>query len=523
MRLLLQILGVAASYFAAAKITLLFAIPPGYATPVWPAAGIALAALMRGGPRLWPAVFMGAAAVNFTIQNSLAAALAIGAGNTLEAVLGALIARRMFGAGNDPFARPAQIFQFMFAALGSAAVAASVGVGTLYALGTLDTTRVAINWVTWWLGDATGALIMGPLLLAWVGNTHVPAVVVGGAERAAYAALLTGACILLYLNWIPGARPLPLSFVVLPPLAWAALRFGEREVTTACALISSVAIWQASQGGGPFAALDAARAMLLLQAYVGTVTSISLALAIAMQALRRTANELRAAREEMEQFVDVAAHDMQEPLRNIRNFSDLLRLRHVAQLGREGAEYLDYVIHGARRLERVIDDLLAMARAGRGELQVAEVDSAASLSAALGNLRALIAEAQAVVTHDPLPRVHADPRLLESVFQNLVGNAIAFRGEAAPRVHVSARRAGSEWQFSVRDNGIGIDPEHFGVIFELFERLDPNRGGDNSGVGLAICRKVIERHGGRIWVESARLVGATFHFTLPSAEGDAHG
>jgi signal transduction histidine kinase len=522
-RTALQLLGVAAIYFAAAKLALLLAIPPGYATPVWPPAGIALAALMRGGTRLWPAVFIGAAAVNFTIQHSLVAALAIGAGNTLEALLGALAARYVFGAGRDPFDRPAQIFQFVGIALACALVAASIGTGALAALGALASGPIALNWLTWWLGDAAGIIIVAPLMLAWTGGARSRAMAERRAELAAFAVLLIAICVLFYFNWSPGGRPLPLGFLMLPLLAWAALRFSEREVATACAIVAGVTVFQASQGGGPFAGLDLTRALLLLQTFVATLAATSLALAVAMQALRRTAQELRGAREEMEQFVDIAAHDMQEPLRNILNFSDLLRLRYGQQLGGIGSEYLGYVIRSATRMERLIEDMLAVARAGRGTLAAARIESEASLAAALANLRALIDENRAVVTHGPLPRVKADPWLLESVFQNLVGNAIKFRSAAAPRAHVSARRAGDDWQFSVQDNGIGIDPAYFSVIFEMFERLDHKEGEESTGVGLAICTRIVERHGGRLWVESAPSAGATFHFTLPAAGEDANG
>jgi two-component system, sensor histidine kinase and response regulator len=225
----------------------------------------------------------------------------------------------------------------------------------------------------------------------------------------------------------------------------------------------------------------------------------------------------------MEQFVDVAAHDLQEPLRNILNFCDLLRVKHGERLRGEGGEYLGYVMQSAARMERVIDDLLRIAHAGRGKLHATATDADAVLSAALENLRTATAAAQAVVTHDMLPIVRADARMLESVFQNLVGNAIKFRGPEAPRVHVSARRDGGEWRFSVQDNGIGIDPAYFGTIFEMFERLDRKADSDSTGVGLAICRRIVERHGGRLWVESARTEGSTFHFTLPVTGGVAHG
>src|SRR5688572_6412849 len=219
-RALLQVVGVAVIYFAAAKVALLLAIPPGYATPVWPSAGIALAALMRGGPRLWPGVLVGAVAVNFTIQQSLVTALAIGAGNTLEALAGALVAQRLFGAGGVPFRRPAQVFQFFGIALACAMVAASIGVATLWLTGVLREGSGALNWVTWWLGDAAGILIIAPLMLAWTAERAEPAAGARRVELGIYYASLLLICAVFYLNWLPGSgRPLPLGFLVLPLLA----------------------------------------------------------------------------------------------------------------------------------------------------------------------------------------------------------------------------------------------------------------------------------------------------------------
>jgi signal transduction histidine kinase len=515
LRDLFRILGIAAIYFAAAKVALVFAIPPGYATPVWPPAGIALAALMRGGVRLWPGVLIGAAAVNFTIQHSIPVALIIGAGNALGAVVGALLAQRAFGEGRDPFQTPSQIFLFFGIALVGPLVSASIGTGGLYLLGILGPGPVFLNWATWWLGDAAGILIIGPLMLAWTAPIH-HALRPPPYEMGAFYSLLAAVCAALYLNWNPGGRPLPIGFIVLPPLAWAALRFGEREVTTGCAVVAGVTVWQASQGGGPFSTIDRTQGLLLLQTFLAMLTATSLALAVAAQALRRT-------RAELEQFIDTAAHDLQEPLRNILSFSDLLRLRYLDKLDRDGQEFLGYVVDSGTRMQRRIEDLLAVARASRSTLHATGTESGAARAAALDSLRASIEETGAQVTHDELPRVHADPRMLESVFQNLVGNALKFRSAQAPKVHVSARRADNGWVFSVQDNGIGIDPRHFERIFEMFERLDRTDGSESSGVGLAICRRIVERHGGRMWVQSTPSQGATFSFVLPAARGSKRG
>jgi signal transduction histidine kinase len=515
---LLQGAGVAAIYFAAAKVALLLAIPPGYATPVWPSAGIAIAALMRGGLGLWPAVLLGAAAVNFTIQQSLMAALAIGAGNTLEAVIGAALARRVFGAHKDPFDKPVQIFQFFGIAVGCSLVAASAGIASLAWMGAMQG-PLFLNWATWWLGDAAGMLIVAPLMLAWTSPRRDERR--SALERWSFVALLIAVCLMLYLNWMPGGRSLPLGFAVLPPLAWAALRFGEREVTTACALMAGVTIWQASFGGGPFVVIDRTVGLLLLQTFLGMLVVTSLALQVAMQQLRRTAAALAQARLELQQFVDLAAHDLQEPLRNIMSFSDLLSERHRERLVPEGREFLDYVTGSAGRMRRLIDDLLSASRASRAPLRLQECDTAQLCRAAEDNLRALVLQSGARIEQQGLPSLRADAALLESLFQNLLSNALRYRGEAPPVVRIAARRDGAAWRFEVRDNGRGIEPRYHQTVFQMFERLDKKENSVGTGAGLAICRHIVQRHGGRIWVESNAGGGAAFIFTLASAEGSS--
>jgi signal transduction histidine kinase len=447
-------------------------------------------------------------------------ALAIGAGNTLEALAGALVAQRLFGAGGNPFRRPAQVFQFFGIALACAMIAASAGVATLSLTGVLREGAGFANWVTWWLGDAAGILIVAPMMLAWTTGRAGSIRSRRGAELGALYLTLVVLSLALDFNWLPDGRPMSLFFLVLPPLAWAALRFGVREVATACGMVAAVTVWQASQGGGPFAAPDVTRSLLLLQTFLATLTVTSLALAVAMQELRRSAAELRQARAEGEQFADIAAHDLQEPLRNIMSYADLLTLRQGPRLEAEGREFLAIIVDSAARMRQLLDDMLAVTRASRISLRMEDCDSGAALKAALGNLAALVQATGARVEHEPLPRVRADPRLLESLFQNLVGNSLKFRGEQAPLVQVDARLADERWMFSVRDNGIGIDPKYAGTIFGMFERLDPRSAGSAStGVGLAICKRIVERHGGRIWVQSSPGEGATFSFTLPAAEG----
>ena len=232
------------------------------------------------------------------------------------------------------------------------------------------------------------------------------------------------------------------------------------------------------------------------------------------------AEELARSNADLEQFAYVASHDLQEPLRMVASYSDLLAARYRDRLDDRAREYIEYIVDGAQRMQRLIDDLLTFSRATRDGEQTSEVHAEEALKWALRALAAAVEESGAVVTHDSLPNVHVPQSQLQQLFQNLIGNAIKFRGEEIPRVHVSARSKGNEWCFSIRDNGIGIDPAHHDRIFGLFQRLHGRSQYSGSGVGLALCKKIVEARGGRIWLESTPEKGTAFWFTLPSREDD---
>jgi light-regulated signal transduction histidine kinase (bacteriophytochrome) len=236
----------------------------------------------------------------------------------------------------------------------------------------------------------------------------------------------------------------------------------------------------------------------------------------AMEKLKRTSLDLERSNTELQQFAYVASHDLTEPLRMITSYLELLSSRAKGKLGGEEQEFIGYAVDGARRMQTLIQDLLAYARVDTRGRPLEPVDCERVLETAMANLKLAIEESHAVVEHERLPIVEGDVVQLTQVFQNLIGNAIKFRSSAPPRINIGAQRNNGEWLFQVKDNGIGINPKNFGRIFVLFQRLHTRQEYPGTGMGLAICKKIIERHGGKIWAESKPGEGTTFFFTIPA-------
>ena len=232
--------------------------------------------------------------------------------------------------------------------------------------------------------------------------------------------------------------------------------------------------------------------------------------------LRAAYDELARSNSELQQFAYVASHDLQEPLRMVSSYTQLLQRRYGDRLDGDAREFMAFIVDGATRMKQLIEDLLAYSRVGTRGKELKRIPAQDALDRALVNLRLAIESSGAQVTRDPLPEVLADDTQLTQLFQNLVGNAIKFKKPEEPiRVHVGVSDGGAEWRFSVSDNGIGIEAQYYQRIFMVFQRLHTRDEYPGTGIGLAICKKVVDRHRGRIWVESAPGKGSTFHFTLP--------
>ena len=225
--------------------------------------------------------------------------------------------------------------------------------------------------------------------------------------------------------------------------------------------------------------------------------------------------DLSPSNDDLKQFAYVASHDLQEPIRMVVRYSQLLEKHLQGKLDAEGWEYLNFVVDGANRMQSLISDLLAYSVVSARLEPLEKIDTAKILRHAMKNLQLAIAESSAEIICDPLPQVWANPVQLTQLFQNLIGNSLKFQREKHPKIHISAQQKDNEWLFSVQDNGIGLDEQYALRIFDIFQRLHTREEYPGTGIGLAICKKIVERHGGRIWVKSILGEGSTFYFTIP--------
>ncbi len=239
------------------------------------------------------------------------------------------------------------------------------------------------------------------------------------------------------------------------------------------------------------------------------------ALEVAHDKLESKVQELKRSNQDLERFAYVSSHDLQEPLRMVILYSQLLDKRYKDKLDIDANEFIEFIVDGAQHMRQLIDDLLAYSRVTNKANKFENVDMEILLNNVIANLSITIEENGVNITHDPLPTIFADPGQMGQIFQNLITNAIKFHGPHNPEVHISAKKGDEEWIFSVKDNGIGIDPKHQNQIFEIFKRLHTKKEYVGSGIGLSIVKKIIIHHGGRVWVESELGKGSTFYFTIP--------
>ena len=534
-----------ALYFVAGKFGLSLAYLNASASPVWPPTGIALAALLLWGYRLWPAIYLGAFLVNLTTQGTVLTSLAIATGNTLEAVLGAFLVHR-FADGPRACDKAMTILRFVaLAALFTTAVSASCGVTSLCLAHYAPWTQYRSIWTTWWLGDAMSDLTIAPLVLVWA--THPFPRFTRPQTLEAITLLL--AVVIVGAVVFPVALPFPdkhtpIDYLALLPLLWAAFRFGHRGAVTAAIFTSGIALAGALGGVGPFIKTDPNTSLLLTQAFIGTLTLTALLLAAVVSAHQQDqremqnlslltqerltkANEqleqrvaerttqLRETNAELEAFSYSLSHDLRSPLRTIRNFTQFALENSRDSLGPHVAN-LEKVLAASRRMDRLIQDVLAFSRVSRQELNLHLVEIDSLVQAIASERPEWQSPFTQIQLQPPLPPVRGDEASLTQCLTNLLDNAIKFVPPGVtPQVLIRSEPVGGKIRFWFEDNGIGIDPQSQEKIFELFQRGHSNGQYSGSGLGLAIVRKAVERMGGSVGVVSEPGKGSRFWLELP--------
>lgn len=540
---LVETVGLAVVYFGCGRFGLSLAFVHPSATAVWPPTGVALAALLLRGRHLWPGVLLGAFLANYFTAASVPTALGIAAGNTLEALVAAWLVNR-YANGALAFERTTTIFNFIScAALGSTLVSATCGVTFLCLGGLAGWSQAGPIWLTWWLGDMVSDILVAPLLLVWLA---------GAPPRLNLSQAAQALCLILVIAWVGdfvfmghnpfSAKHLPLEFLAIPPLVFAAFQFGQHGALTSAFILSGLALWGTRKGHGPFSRPEPNESLILVQAFMGTITLTSMVLASIVSERRRTEQALHQAREDLrkhaadlelrvqqrtaslqdtfhslESLCYSIAHDLRAPLRAIAGYTDILGEDYEKLVDERGKEYLWRVKAAAARMDLLILDLLQLGRVGSAEIAPADLQLEPIAQRVLAQMHEEIKSRNAEIhLNKPLLPVFANGALLEQILHNLFANALKFaRNETKPRIELWTESRENWVRICVKDNGIGIESEHLERIFQPFEKLTSHPAAQGNGIGLAIVRKGVERMGGRVGVESCPGAGSCFWLELP--------
>jgi signal transduction histidine kinase len=529
---LAQIAAVALIYVLAARAGLTLDAVSGFASLVWAPTGIALAAVLLGGGRIWPGVFIGALIANVITGAPVLAAAGIAAGNTLEAVAGAYALRSVPGfqirldSLRDVFAL------IVLAALLSTMISATIGVTSLYFAGLTPQANVAETWRTWWIGDAIGALLIAPLILVWAAPPRTPLLTHRLGEAAVLVlGLLAASLIVLTLSVSWGGGPLSHAYVFFPLLMWAAIRFGQRGAITATVLVSAIAIAGTVLGRGPFMQPTLHASLLALQTFMGVTGATFLVLGASSSERERSRDQLRAARDVARdanrakaEFLAVMSHELRTPLNAIAGYSELLSLGLSGPLNQKQSDAVVRIRTNQQHLLALIDDVLSFARieAGNTPFNPESIPVCETLDSLEALLRPDLARQELTYIWngcDPSLMVRADPIKLRQILLNVLGNAIKFTPSGG-RIELSARRSGDRILIRVSDTGIGIPAEKIDRVFDPFfqGQSGTTREYPGVGLGLSISRDFARAMGGDIHVENGPNEGCTVTIDLESVD-----
>jgi signal transduction histidine kinase len=515
----------AVGYFLAAKLGLMLAIVHASATAVWPPTGIALAGLLLLGARAWPAVAIAAFLANITTLGSVASCLGIAAGNTLEALVGAELVRR-FANGSEAFDRALDTFRFvLFAGVVSTMISPTIGVTSLALGGYAPWPDVGSIWLTWWLGDLGGALVVAPVIVLWAVDRSVH----WSRARAWEAGMLLVVLVVVsaaVFGRVPaaGVAGQPLKFLCIPLLTLVAYRFDPRTAATAVLVVGVVAVSALLRAGLATQRGELNWSLLVLQVFLAVSATGTLALAAIVSeraradvSARASEASLREAISELEAFSHAISHDLRSPIAAVFNYAAVLEEEAGARLDPESLRLLRRLRGSAAAASQLLDQLVKYVWAGSVFGEKVPLDMSALAREACAEVTVGMEDGAAVQFEvQELPPTRGRAQLLARVLHNLLSNAVKFtRGRDPRRVVVSGRVEERENVYSVSDNGVGFDPALGEAVFQPFRQLAAGKEQAGTGLGLAIAARIVRRHGGRVGAESDGVNGALFWFTLP--------
>lgn len=520
-------------YFVAAKFSLKLASLHSSASPVWPPAGIALAALLVFGFRLWPAIFIGAFLVNLTTAGNVFTSLGIAAGNTLEALTGAWLIQR-FAGGLRVFERAYDVFRFALAAALSTLVSPTIGLTGLALFGFADWAKYPAIWLTWWLGDLGGVIMFAPLLILWLAQPWRRINPARDIEVAVLLLLLAFLSEVVFGGWfLISTLNYPIAFLLGPIIVWTAFRLSARETATGLFVLSAIAIWGTLQHYGPFVRADQNQSLLILQSFniLTTITAVALAAGMAERRKAEAAIEeqratVETANRTKDNFLAMLSHELRTPLTPVLAALDALKTE------RQHSPEIDATLAMMRRnieLEsQLIDDLLDLTRITKDKLHL-EFEPVDAHQAVRNIVEMCASEAHAKKLQVQLDfratdfQVRADPAKFQQIIWNLFKNAIKFTGEKGAITISSANHLPHILTLAVGDTGIGIEPEIMERIFNPFEQGERSfqRRFGGLGLGLTISKSLAQAHGASLVAKSEGTGrGATFLLTMKTAELD---
>jgi signal transduction histidine kinase/ActR/RegA family two-component response regulator len=514
-------------YFVAGKLSLTLASLNASASPVWPPAGIALAALLLLGYRAWPAIFVGAFLVNALTAGNIATSLGIAAGNTLEALFGAWLVNR-FAGGTSAFDRPQNVFKFALAAIASTLVSPLFGITSLALGGFAHWENYGRVWLTWWLGDASGDLIAAPAVVLWSSQPWRHFSRREGFEVSVLLLLLLGLAEAVFGGWLPvSTKTYPFFFLCGPIMIWTAFRFTPRETATGIFLLSAIAIWGTLHRWGPFVLETENQSLLTLQSWTAVLTITAMALAAAMAernraqaAIEQKKEEIEAANRTKDNFLAMLSHELRTPLTPV--LAELDALETEPARSEESRDSLAMIRRNVELESQLIDDLLDLTRIAKDRLQLnfGPLDTHETVSNVVEMCRTE-ANARRLRIHLNLRagahHVCADAAKFQQIIWSLLKNAIKFTGENGQITVSSSNPQPQALIISVHDTGIGIEPEMMERIFTPFEQGERSfqRRYGGLGLGLAISKSLAQAHGGLLTATSeGRDRGSTFALTM---------